>query len=230
LMDGQHLIPVSARDIEHSAVWRAPRMFRGIVQRKNMERRGLAPATVRRKLSALSSLFDYLCERNAVTHNPVDGVKRPMANGNEGSTPALGDAQARKTVGSAARGHAQGRPGSGHPGYLAVSRYPARRTLRLEGEGPAQPTRCHAFSCRHLTLSKRPISTMLACLWHKRRILGTAASGRYGLKKNPRHQAKQFNSTTPPMEKTPEKTPTWLAAVTNRNLDGCDQPGFGKDG
>jgi integrase/recombinase XerD len=46
----------------------------------------------------LSSLFDYLCERNAVTGNPVDGVKRPMANGNEGSTPALGDAQARKLL------------------------------------------------------------------------------------------------------------------------------------
>jgi site-specific recombinase XerD len=40
-------------------------------------------------------LFDYLCERNAVAGNPVDGVKRPLANGNEGSTPALGDAQAR---------------------------------------------------------------------------------------------------------------------------------------
>ena len=30
--------------------------------------------------------------------NPVDGVKRPAANGNEGSTPALGDAQARKPL------------------------------------------------------------------------------------------------------------------------------------
>src|SRR6266436_799662 len=66
--------------------------------RKDMERRGLAPASIRRKLSALSSLFDYLCERNAVTGNPVDGVKRPMANGNEGSTPALGDVQARKLL------------------------------------------------------------------------------------------------------------------------------------
>src|SRR5262252_10849191 len=66
--------------------------------RKDMERRGLAPTSIRRKLSALSSLFDYLCERNAVTGNPVDGVKRPMANGNEGSTPALGDAQARKLL------------------------------------------------------------------------------------------------------------------------------------
>src|ERR1700757_3553766 len=66
--------------------------------RKDMERRGLAPSSIRRKLSALSSLFDYLCERNAVTGNPVDGVKRPMANGNEGSTPALGDAQARRLL------------------------------------------------------------------------------------------------------------------------------------
>ena len=63
-----------------------------------MKGRGLASATVRRELSALSSLFDYLCERNAVTGNPVDGVKRPMANGNEGGTPALGDSLARKLL------------------------------------------------------------------------------------------------------------------------------------
>ena len=46
-----------------------------IAWRKNMEARELAPATIRRKLSALSSLFDYLCEHNAVAGNPVDGVK-----------------------------------------------------------------------------------------------------------------------------------------------------------
>jgi site-specific recombinase XerD len=66
--------------------------------RKDMERRELGVATIRRKLSALSSLFDYLCDRNAIAVNPVDGVKRPMANGNEGSTPSLGDAQARKLL------------------------------------------------------------------------------------------------------------------------------------
>ena len=66
--------------------------------RKDMERRKLSASTIRRKLSALSSLFDYLCERNAVAGNPVDGVKRPTANGNEGSTPALGDRQARKLL------------------------------------------------------------------------------------------------------------------------------------
>jgi len=78
-----------------------PEEFRSVARahliawRKDLERRALAPSTVRRKLAALSSLFDYLCERNAVPHNPVDGVKRPKANHHEGLTPALGVAQAR---------------------------------------------------------------------------------------------------------------------------------------
>ena len=55
-----------------------------IAWRKALEARNLTPSSIRRKLSALSSLFDYLCERNAVPGNPVDGVKRPMANNNEG--------------------------------------------------------------------------------------------------------------------------------------------------
>ncbi|TCD46922.1 tyrosine-type recombinase/integrase [Chlorobium sp. N1] len=63
--------------------------------RTNLEERTLAPATIRRKLASISSLFDYLCEQNAVLHNPVLGVKRPAANNNEGTTPALGDSQAR---------------------------------------------------------------------------------------------------------------------------------------
>jgi len=69
-----------------------------IAWRESLEERGLAPSTLRRKLSALSSLFDYLCEKNAVSHNPVNGVKRPSANANEGTTPALGDAQARRLL------------------------------------------------------------------------------------------------------------------------------------
>lgn len=66
-----------------------------IAWRKEIEGRGSAPSTIRRKLSALSSLFDYLCEQNAVTHNPVKGVKRPVANNNEGLTPVLGNNHAR---------------------------------------------------------------------------------------------------------------------------------------
>src|SRR5271170_5478581 len=45
---------------------------------------GLGGATVRHRLAALSSLFEYLCEKNAVTHNPVKGVKRPRAESGEG--------------------------------------------------------------------------------------------------------------------------------------------------
>ena len=48
-----------------------------ITWRKHLESRELGGATIRRKLAALSSLFEYLCEKNAVTHNPVKGVKRP---------------------------------------------------------------------------------------------------------------------------------------------------------
>jgi len=66
-----------------------------IAWRKQLEERVLSASTIRRKLSALSSLFDHLCESNSVSHNPVDGVKRPSEGANEGKTPAIGDGQAR---------------------------------------------------------------------------------------------------------------------------------------
>ena len=66
-----------------------------IAWRRTLEARALAGATVRRKLSALAALYDYLCEQNAVADNPVRGVQRPPAASGEGATPALGDAQAR---------------------------------------------------------------------------------------------------------------------------------------
>jgi site-specific recombinase XerD len=69
-----------------------------IAWRKDLDARNKKGSTVRRKLSSLSSLFDYLCDKNAVAGNPVDGVERPESNGNEGSTPALGDAQARRLL------------------------------------------------------------------------------------------------------------------------------------
>lgn len=63
--------------------------------RKSLEERELSGATIRRKMAAISSLFEYLCEKNAVETNPVKGAKRPRADSNEGKTPALGDVQAR---------------------------------------------------------------------------------------------------------------------------------------
>lgn len=78
-----------------------PEEFRAVTRahilawRAELEKQNLAGTTIRRKLAALASLYDYLCECNAVIHNPVRGVKRPKAETSEGRTPALGDAQAR---------------------------------------------------------------------------------------------------------------------------------------
>src|SRR5260370_27811332 len=69
-----------------------------IAWRDYLARRELGGATIRHRHAALSSLFEYLCEKNAVTHNPVKGVKRPRAESGEGKTPALGDHQARELL------------------------------------------------------------------------------------------------------------------------------------
>lgn len=89
---------VSFTGIKDSAQLRTVSRAHVIAWLENMNVRELSAASVRRKLSALSSLFNYLCERNAVLGNPVDGVKRPLANSNEDSAPALGDAQARRLL------------------------------------------------------------------------------------------------------------------------------------
>jgi len=96
------------RDIQEFMVFTGidrPDQFRIVVRahllawRGDLERRALSGATIRRKLAALSSLFDYLCEANAVTSNPVKGVKRPKnENQQEGKTPAIGDHQARSLL------------------------------------------------------------------------------------------------------------------------------------
>ncbi len=69
-----------------------------IAWRDHLKQRDLAGSTIRRKLAALSSLFDYLAEKNAVADNPVSGVKRPKAPAGEGLTPRLSDHQARRLL------------------------------------------------------------------------------------------------------------------------------------
>ena len=81
-----------------------PEEFRAVTRahvlawRDDLVQRALSGMTVRHRLAALSSLFEYLCEKNAVSHNPVKGVKRPAVEGYEGKTPALGDHQARELL------------------------------------------------------------------------------------------------------------------------------------
>jgi site-specific recombinase XerD len=69
-----------------------------IAWRDELKRRGLGGSTIRHRLASLASLFEYLCEKNAVTHNPVKGVERPRTESGEGKTPALGDHQARELL------------------------------------------------------------------------------------------------------------------------------------
>jgi integrase/recombinase XerD len=66
-----------------------------IAWRDDCTRRALSLATIRLRLSALSSLYQDLCEHNTVPLNPVKGVRRPKANHHEGTRPRLSDAQAR---------------------------------------------------------------------------------------------------------------------------------------
>jgi integrase/recombinase XerD len=84
--------------IAQPAEFRAVTRGHVLAWRADLEKQGLAGSTIRRKLAALSSLYDYLCDANAVTHSPVRGVKRPKVESYEGKTPALGDAQARQLL------------------------------------------------------------------------------------------------------------------------------------
>ncbi len=78
-----------------------PEEFRNVTRahviawRDALGNRALIGTSIRHRLAALSSLFQYLCDENAVTHNPVKGVKRPKVESEEGKTPAIGDDQAR---------------------------------------------------------------------------------------------------------------------------------------
>ena len=56
---------------------------------------GASPATQRRKLSALSTLFRALCSEHVIAANPVAAVRRPRVDSYEGKTPALSDQQVR---------------------------------------------------------------------------------------------------------------------------------------
>jgi site-specific recombinase XerD len=83
-------------NVEGATLWGSPAGARNLIRwRKTLEEQQLSAATIRRKLSALSSLFEHLCESNSISHNVVDGVKRPSEGANEGRTPAIGDGQAR---------------------------------------------------------------------------------------------------------------------------------------
>jgi len=94
----------AVRDFMRFAGIERPEEFRTVTRahiiawRDELGRRSLGGSTIRHRLASLASLFEFLCNKNAVTHNPVKGVERPKAETGEGKTPALGDHQARKLL------------------------------------------------------------------------------------------------------------------------------------
>lgn len=66
-----------------------------VAWQKDLEQRQFAPSSICRKLAALTSLFRHLHEKGMVTHNPVEGIKRPLPSSQAGLTPTLSEAQAR---------------------------------------------------------------------------------------------------------------------------------------
>ena len=69
----------------------------------------LRAATVRRKLSALSSLFEDLVARGAAARNPVEGVERPVEDEDTNAAPVLTRAEARKLLDAPAGSTLKGR-------------------------------------------------------------------------------------------------------------------------
>lgn len=63
-----------------------------------MKDRGTKPRTIRRRLSALSSLFAHLIAHRAADANPVRDIKRPRINRRQGTTRAFSPKEARKIL------------------------------------------------------------------------------------------------------------------------------------
>lgn len=78
------------RQVDHRAVIAWERTMREVQH--------AAPSTIRRRLSALSSLFKHLVRHGYAAKNPVTEVERPAINRDEGTTLAFSKAQARKLL------------------------------------------------------------------------------------------------------------------------------------
>jgi integrase/recombinase XerD len=88
----------------HMIAWRDH-----LMERATRNGKKLGKVTVRHRLTALSALYNYLCDRNAVLHNPCKGVKRPTVIRNTGRTPAIADRQARGLLSAPKEGTLKGK-------------------------------------------------------------------------------------------------------------------------
>jgi site-specific recombinase XerD len=78
------------RQVDHRAVIAWERVMREVDH--------AAPSTIRRRLSALSSLFKHLVRHSHAAKNPVREIERPAINRDEGTTAAFSKAHAAKLL------------------------------------------------------------------------------------------------------------------------------------
>jgi site-specific recombinase XerD len=78
------------RQVDHRAVIAWERHMREVER--------AAPSTIRRRMSALSSLFKHLARHGHATKNPVTEIERPAINRDEGTTLAFSKQDARKLL------------------------------------------------------------------------------------------------------------------------------------
>jgi integrase/recombinase XerD len=79
-----------------------------IAWQRSMERAGYKPKTIRRRLSALSSLFTHLAQKGLVEGNPVREAPRPNVNRKQGTTAAFSTREARAILDAPDPGTLQG--------------------------------------------------------------------------------------------------------------------------
>ena len=63
-----------------------------------LKKQKLTNETISRKVSAVSSLFKFYCERSALKDNPCKNIKRPKVESNVGKSDPISDKEARKLL------------------------------------------------------------------------------------------------------------------------------------
>lgn len=91
---------IQAWEIKSEEDWKKIKPAHAIAWREKMIEEGLGSRTINSRLSAVSSLFKHLVEKQVVNENPVRDIKRPNVKANRTRTPSITAKQARRMLDS----------------------------------------------------------------------------------------------------------------------------------
>jgi site-specific recombinase XerD len=114
------LDPLGAVQEEHVALWA-----------RGMEASGLSPASVARKMSAVSSWYGWLRKHGHVTENPAEDLARPYVDPDASKTPGLTRDQALALLGAA--DSAEGPQSARNAALVALLLYTGARISEARG-------------------------------------------------------------------------------------------------